>query len=69
LLLANEGYPDQAIAEVLRIGESTVHRTRQKFVESGVEFALREESRAGSKRKLERNWGSVFGGNSVQQPA
>jgi transposase len=53
LLLANEGYPDQAIAEILHIGESTVHRTRQKFVEGGVEFALREEPRAGSRRKLD----------------
>jgi transposase len=53
LLLANEGYPDRAIAETLHVGESTVHRTRQKLVEGGVEFALREEPRAGSRRKLD----------------
>ena len=53
LLLANEGYPDRAIAETLYVGESTVHRTRQKLVEGGVEFALREEPRAGSRRKLD----------------
>ena len=52
LLLADEGYPDRAIAETLHVGESTVHRTRQKFVEGGVEFALREEPRTGSKKKL-----------------
>jgi transposase len=52
LLLANEGYPDRAIAETLHVGESTVHRTRQKFVCGGVEFALKEEPRAGSRRKL-----------------
>ncbi len=53
LLLADEGHPDKMIAQMLHIGESTVHRTRQKFVEGGVEFALSESSRAGGKRKLD----------------
>lgn len=33
LLLADEGHLDAAIAHLLPVGESTVHRTRQKFVE------------------------------------
>lgn len=38
---------------MLHVGESTVHRTRQKFVEGGVEFGLSEEPRAGGRRKLD----------------
>lgn len=55
LLLANEGYRDPAIAETLHVSESTVHRIREKFVCGGVEFALKEEPRAGSRRKLNGN--------------
>ncbi len=53
LLLADEGHPDELIAQMLHIGESTAHRTRQKFVEGGVEFALRESPRPGVGRKLD----------------
>jgi transposase len=52
LLLANEGYQDQAIADMLMVGESTVHRTRQKYVEEGVDLALSERPRQGRKKKL-----------------
>lgn len=40
------------IAQMQYVGESTVHRTRQKFVDGGVEFALSEAPRLGGKRKL-----------------
>ena len=53
LLLADEGHRDETIAQMLYVGESTVHRTRQKFVEGGVEFALREAPRPGGRRKLD----------------
>ncbi len=53
LLLADEGHPDETIATMLKVGESTVHRTRQRCVEEGVEKALKERSRQGSKRKLD----------------
>ena len=36
LLLADQGYQDEQIASMLMIGESTVHRTRQRYVEEGV---------------------------------
>lgn len=52
LLLADEGHRDEIIAQMLYVGESTVHRTRQKFVDGGVEFALSEAPRLGGKRKL-----------------
>lgn len=52
LLLADEGHSDETIAQMLYVGESTVHRTRQKCIEGGVEFALKEAPRPGGKRKL-----------------
>jgi transposase-like protein len=42
LLLADEDKPDQEIAQALHTGESTVQRTRQRFVEGGLEDALNE---------------------------
>ena len=53
LLLADEGHLDETIAQRLYVGESTVHRTRQKFVEGHLEFALNERPRAGGKAKLD----------------
>lgn len=52
LLLADEGHPDKTIAKRLKVGESTVHRIRQRCVEEGVELALKERSRPGSSKKL-----------------
>ena len=53
LLLADEGHRDETIAQMLYVGESTVHRTRQKFVMGGVDFVLSEAPRPGVKRKLD----------------
>lgn len=53
LLLADEGHPDETIATMLKVGESTVHRTRQKCVEQGVELALKERPRKGREKKLD----------------
>ncbi len=53
LLLADEGHPDETIAQMLKVGESTVHRTRQRCVEEGVEKALKERPRQGRKSKLD----------------
>jgi len=52
LLLANEGRTDCAIAAALHTGESTVYRTRRKFVEGNLEYALNERRRPGAKPKL-----------------
>ncbi|MEO0925483.1 MAG: helix-turn-helix domain-containing protein, partial [Cyanobacteria bacterium J06643_13] len=52
LLLADEGHPDKTIAQMLKVGESTVHRIRQRCVEEGVELSLKERSRQGSSKKL-----------------
>ena len=52
LLLASEERPDEAIASALQIGTTTVERTRRRFVEEGLEAALRERPRPGARPKL-----------------
>jgi transposase len=53
LLLAAEGKTDQVIADVLKVGVRTVERTRQKFVEEGMQIALNDRPRPGKKPKLD----------------
>lgn len=53
LLQAAEEATDEEIAEALRVGVSTVHRTRQRFVEAGLPEALTERSRCGCGRNLD----------------
>src|SRR5215813_1057284 len=53
LLQAAEGATDEEIADTLRVGVSTVHRARQRFVEEGLQAALSEQRRCGCSRKLE----------------
>ena len=45
LLQAAEEATDEEIAATLRVGLSTVHRTRQRFVEEGLPSALTERRR------------------------
>jgi len=52
LLLADEGVSDEEIVEFLHLSLSTVHRTRQRFVEEGLMAALSEEPRSGRTRVL-----------------
>ena len=53
LLRADEGASDQAIADALHVHRTTVERTRQKFVEGNLDYALTERPRPGAKRKLD----------------
>lgn len=53
LLLADEGEGDQEIADILNIGRNTVQRTRRRFVEGGLESALKEKPRSGKPPKLD----------------
>jgi len=53
LLQAAEGLSDEEIADTLRVGRSTIHRLRQRFVEEGLEPALSERRRASGRPKLE----------------
>jgi transposase len=53
LLLADEGGTDQGIAAALHVHAATVERTRRRFVEGGVERALRDRPRPGGRPKLD----------------
>jgi transposase len=53
LLQADDQASDDDIAKALHSGTATVKRTRQRFVEEGLEAALSERPRAGGRRKLE----------------
>jgi transposase len=52
LLKANEGMTDQQVAKALNTGTATVGRVRQRFVEEGLERALKERPRPGQRPKL-----------------
>src|SRR5664279_2597949 len=52
LLAADAGVDDEAIANAVCVGGSTVYRTKRRFVEGNLEFALREVARPGAARKL-----------------
>lgn len=60
LLLADEGKRDADIAEALHTGASTVQRTRKRFVEGNLEFALNERPRPGGRRKLDSKGEAVL---------
>ena len=47
LLASDVGQTEEAIARTLRIGISTVYRTRRRFVAGNLEGALSEEPRTG----------------------
>ena len=52
LLAAADGQSEAAIATTVRVGTSTVYRTKRRFVEESLEAALSEDPRPGGKRKL-----------------
>ena len=52
LLAADAQATDEVIAATVSVGTSTVYRTKQRFVEEGLERALRELPRPRSARKL-----------------
>lgn len=52
LLAADGGASDEAIATNVGVGESTIYRTKRRFVLGNLEAALSEEPRPGASRKL-----------------
>ena len=52
LLAADSAVGDAVIAASVSVGESTVYRTKRRFVEGNLDLALSEETRLGSGRKL-----------------
>jgi transposase len=53
LLLADDGRSDREIAEALHTSRPTVQRTRQRFVEGGLDNALNERRRPGARKILD----------------
>jgi transposase len=53
LLQANARATQEAIAAALHIGRATVVRICRRFIEEGLEAALRDRSRPGAQRKLD----------------
>lgn len=68
LLLADEGRTDEAIAEALHTGVSTVERTRQCCVEGGVEQALDEKARPKGKTRLNEKGRAMLVATACSQP-
>jgi transposase len=52
LLAADQRSTDEEVARNVGVGTSTVYRTKQRFVEEGLEAALSEAPRPGAPRKL-----------------
>src|SRR3954454_13813068 len=52
LLAADAGMPDETIAKRLRVGGSTVYRTKRRFVEGNLDKSRHEERRPGAARRL-----------------
>jgi hypothetical protein len=52
LLAADRGSTDAEIETHIGVSTSTIYRTKQRFVEEGLERALSELPRAGAQRKL-----------------
>jgi transposase len=52
LLKADQSLGDEDIADDLHTGVATIGRVRKRFVEEGLQSALREKPRPGQQRKL-----------------
>lgn len=53
LLRAHEQASDAEIAAALHVNRTTVERTRKRFVEGGIDWAINERPRPGGQRKLD----------------
>jgi len=51
LLLANKGEKNERIAEILSIHRDTVYRIKKRYIEEGLEAALKEKPRSGQPPK------------------
>jgi transposase len=53
LLLADAGRSEQEVAQILGTSGNTIWRTKVRYREGGLEWALNEEARSGAPRKLD----------------
>lgn len=68
LLLADQGKKDEEIVTVLHTSRNTVIRTRRKFVNGGMAFALNERSRAGRFPKIDDKVETILTSLAQSQP-
>ena len=52
LLMAHEGKTDTHIIENLTVARNTVRTVRSRYIQGGLELALKEQSRSGAPRKF-----------------
>ncbi len=52
ILMSENGYKDEDIAEILKVGVATIERVRKKFVLYGLAEALNEKPRSGQPKKI-----------------
>jgi putative transposase len=53
LLLANNQWTDEQIAQALKVGMATVFRIRKRYSQEGLEVALKERPRSGGPPKVD----------------
>jgi transposase len=68
LLAADADSTDERIARTVRVGTSTVYRTKQRFVEDGLAPALSERPRPGAPRKLSTREEALLVAVACSQP-
>ena len=68
LQAADKNVLDETIAQTLGVGLSTIHRTRQKFVEGGVDLALKEAPRVGGRKKLDAKAEALLVATACSEP-
>ncbi len=68
LLLVDSGKPDFEVAELLHTSWLTVLRTRHRFVEGGLDFALNELPRAGRLPKIDDKIETILTTLAQSQP-
>jgi transposase len=68
LLLADQGKKDEDIVTLLHTSRNTVIRTRRKFVNGGLAFALNERSRAGRWPKIDDKVETILTTLAQSQP-
>jgi transposase len=68
LLAADRGSSDAQIATHIGVSTSTIYRTKQRFVEEGLERALSEAPRPGAERKLDASDESLLIAMACSEP-
>lgn len=69
LLASADGETDERISKLVRVGTSTVYRTKRRCVEEGIEEALHERPRPGGARKLTTKQEALLIATACSMPA